>query len=83
MTVLQLDDELAKSAKAEAERRGTSLDAFVHQVLQQHIAKTASATPAQRITLPTHNLGGAKSGVNFDDGRALRELLDIDAFARC
>jgi hypothetical protein len=82
-TTLQLDDDLVRRAKAEAERRGTSLDAFVQQILRQNIAAATGAQLGQRIVLPTHNLGGANPGVNFDDGRALRDLLDEDGIARC
>ncbi len=72
-TTVPLIDDLVRRAKAEAERRGTSLDAFVQQ----------NAQPGQRIVLPTHNLGGANPGVDFNDGRALRDLLDEDGIARC
>jgi len=82
-TTLQLDDDLVRRAKAEAERRGTSLDAFVQQILQQNIASAGGTQPGQRIVLPTHNLGGANPGVNFDDNRAVRDLLDQDGIARC
>lgn len=82
-TTLQLDDDLVRRAKAEAERRGTSLDAFVQQLLQQNIASASGTPPGQRNVLPTHDLGGANPGVNLDDGRALRDLLDQDGIARC
>jgi hypothetical protein len=82
-TTLQLDDDLVRRAQAEAERRGTSLDDFVQQILQQNIVSASGMQLGQRIALPTHDLGGANPGVNFDDNRALRDLLDQDGIARC
>lgn len=82
MTV-QLDDELVRQARAEASRRGTTLDALVEEVLRARLPAGQDGLSPQRIVLTTHDLGGPAPGVDFDDGRALRDLMDQDGIARC
>ena len=81
--MLQLDDELARRAETEARRRGTTLDALVEDVLRARLAPSQNGLPPQTIALPTHDLGGPSPGVDFDNGRALRDLMDQDGIARC
>ena len=81
--MLQLDDELVRQAEAEARRRGTTLDALVEDVLRARLPPSQNGLPPQHIALPTHDLGGPRPGVDFDNGRALRDLMDQDGIARC
>jgi hypothetical protein len=78
-----LDDELVRLAKAEAAQQGKTLDALVEQALRDKLRQAAPRKLSARNVLPTHDLGGPKPGVSFDDGRALRNLLDQDGIARC
>jgi len=80
---LQLDDELVRRATAEARRRGTTLDALVADVLSQRLPSAPNSPAPQGAALPTHDLGGPKAGVNFDNGRELRDRMDQDGLARC
>lgn len=79
---LQLDDELVRQARAEAQRQGTTLDALVADILRQRLL-SPGFTAQQGGGLPTHDLGGPKAGVDFDNGRGLRDLMDQNGLARC
>ena len=80
---LQIDDELVRQATAEARRRGTTLAALVADVLRQRLPSALNSPVPQGAALPTHDLGGPKAGVDFDNGRGLRDLMDQDGLARC
>jgi hypothetical protein len=82
-TQLQLDDELVRQARAEAQRQGMTLDALVADILRQRLPSSPGHGPQPGGGLPTHDLGGPKAGVDFDNGRALRDLMDQDGLARC
>jgi hypothetical protein len=73
--MVQLDDELVRQARAEAGRRGTTLDAPVEEVLRARLPSGLDGLSTERIALTTHDLGGPAAGVDFDDGRALRDLM--------
>lgn len=72
-----MNDELFGMAKRRAAETGTSftaiVEAGVRSILMPSGAPSASG-PAQK--LPTFKGSGLQSGVDIDDGKALRDMMD-------
>ena len=71
-TTLNLDDDLARAAKAKAAAEGRTLTSVVEDALRAALADRQP--PRDRVTLPTFHLE-ALPGVNVDDPRVLRDLM--------
>ena len=67
---ISLEPEMDETLSRAARRDGISKAEVVRRSL-------SSRFQAERvIDLPSANLGGLQPGVNLDDGRALRDLMD-------
>jgi len=74
-TVITLDDELHRRAKAYAGRHGTTLAALVSEALRARLARPrASRRPS--VDLPTFAGEGLAHGVTLDDMSSVYDRMD-------
>lgn len=73
-TTINIDDQLLISAKHRAVERGVSLGRIIEEALRQSLAQPAQEK--KPIHLVTASGPGTKPGVDLDNGRALRDLMD-------
>lgn len=74
-TVISLDDDLHRRAKAYAVRHGTTLAALVAEALRARLARPPSAR-RRPVVLPTFNGEGLAAGVNLDDMKTVYDRMD-------
>ena len=74
-TIINLDDDLHRRAKAFAARIGTSLTALVEEALRLRLAQP-SARQKGRVRLPTFRGDGLQPGVSLDDMDTVYDRLD-------
>ena len=74
-TIIRLDDELHRKAKAYAARHGTTLAALVEEALRARLAP-AAARPRRPVTLPTFKGNGLRPGVSLDDMGTVHDRMD-------
>jgi hypothetical protein len=74
-TVITIDDELHRRAKAYAGRHGTTLAALVSEALRVRLARPpAGRRPA--VTLPTFGGEGLAPGLSLDDMSTVYDRMD-------
>ena len=74
-TIISLDDELHRRAKAYAARLGTSLTALIEEALRLRLARPA-ARPKRTAPLPTFRGDGLQPGVSLDDLDTVYDRMD-------
>ena len=74
-TIINLDDDLHRRAKAFAARVGTSLTALVEEALRIRLAQPA-ARQRGRVKLPTFPGDGLQPGVTLDDMDTVYDRMD-------
>ena len=74
-TIISLDDDLHRRAKALAARLGTSLTALVEEALRLRLAQPARRQGG-RVTLPTFRGDGLQPGVTLDDMDTVYDRMD-------
>jgi len=74
-TVITLDDELHRRAKAYAARHGTTLAALVADALRARLARKA-ATRRTPVVLPTFKGQGLAPGLSLDDMKTIYDRID-------
>lgn len=73
-TIVTLDDELHRRAKAYAARNGLTLAALVQEALRARLARSRGRR--ERVVLPTFKGTGLQPGVNLDDMRTVHDAMD-------
>jgi hypothetical protein len=74
-TVITLDDDLHRRAKAYAARHGTTLASLVAVALRARLARTPPSTrPA--VSLPTFKGQGLAPGLSLDDTKTIHDAMD-------
>jgi hypothetical protein len=73
-TTLNLDDQLLISAKHRAIEENVSLASVIESALRESLAKPK--TMRETIRLITASGPGVKPGVDLDNGRSLRDIMD-------
>jgi hypothetical protein len=73
-TTLNLDDQLLISAKHRALEENVSLARVIENALRESLAKPRAMREA--IRLITASGPGVKPGVDLDNGRSLRDMMD-------
>ncbi len=77
-TTLNIDDEIYRMTKALAAHRGCSVSSVIEESLREALARAEQ--PASRGPLPIlSQSGGTLPGVDLNDRKALRELLDMSS----
>ena len=74
-TVVNLDDDLHRRAKAYAARHGTTLAALVEEALRLRLAQRAAAR-RRSVELPTFRGDGLQPGLTLDDLSTILDRLD-------
>jgi hypothetical protein len=74
-TVITLDDELHREAKAYAAKQGTTLTALVAEALRQRLAQRTEAR-RRPVRLPTFKGKGLQPGLSLDDMSSIYDRLD-------
>lgn len=74
-TIIALDENLHRRAKAYAARQGTTLAALVEEALRLRLARTGPARRAP-APLPTFKADGLQPGVTLDDMGTVYDRMD-------
>lgn len=74
-TIVNLDDDLHRRAKAYAAKHGTTLAALVDEALRARLARAASSS-RRSVTLPTFRGNGLQPGLTLDDMSTIYDRLD-------
>jgi hypothetical protein len=74
-TIISLDDDLHRRAKAYAARLGTSLTALIEEALRLRLARP-SPRPKSLAPLPTFRGDGLQPGVSLDDLDTVYDKMD-------
>lgn len=74
-TIIKIDDDLHRRAKAYAARIGTTLTALVEEALRLRLAR-APARHGRPVRLPTFRGDGLQPGVTLDDMDTVYDRLD-------
>jgi plasmid stability protein len=74
-TVIALDDELHRRAKAYAARHGTTLAALVREALRMRLARPKARKRAP-VRLPTFKGDGLRPGLSLDKTGTILDKLD-------
>jgi hypothetical protein len=77
-TTVRLDDALLKEAKVRAAEQGITLTQLIDESLRERLAARPRQGKAKPFRLTTYGRGGTRPGVNLDDNRATRDLMDQD-----
>ena len=75
-TTVRLDDALLKEAKVRAAEQGITLTQLIDESLRERLTARPRRMSVEPFQLPTYGKGGIRPGVNLDDNRALRDLMD-------
>lgn len=75
-TTIRLNDDLVKEAKVRAAEQGITLTQLIDESLRERLAAQPRRMSVEPFRLPTYGEGGTRSGVNLDDNRAVRDLMD-------
>jgi len=81
-TTVRLDDDLLRRAKIRAAEQGISLTQLIDESLRERLAPRPQARRGKRFRFPTYGEGGTLPGVNLDDNRALRDLMDEESLSK-
>ncbi len=74
-TIISLDDDLHRRAKAYAARQGTTLTALVEEALKARLALLTSKRRAA-VRLPTFKGEGLQAGLSLDEMGTIHDRLD-------
>jgi hypothetical protein len=77
-TTVRLDDRLMKEAKIRAAEQGITLTQLIDESLRERLTARPRQRKAMAFRLRSYGEGGVRSGVNLDDNRGVRDLMDED-----
>ena len=75
-TTIRLDDDLLRQAKVRAAEQGITLTQLIDESLRERLAGRPRRMSVEPFRLPTFGEGGTRPGVNLNDNRAVRDLMD-------
>ena len=79
---LELADEVLKAAQEEARKRGTDVSQVIEESLRQCLTRPVRQANLDSIHRHIFHGDGLQPGVDINDGRAVRDLLDADGPSR-
>jgi len=77
-TTVRLDDALVKEAKVHAAEKGISFTQLLDESLRARLSARPPRMRVEPFRLTTYGKGGVRPGINLDDNRATRDLMDED-----
>jgi hypothetical protein len=77
-TTVRLDDSLLKEAKVRAAEQGITLTQLIDESLRERLTTRPRQSNSEPFRLTTYGKGGTRPGVDLDDNRATRDLMDKD-----
>ncbi len=77
-TTVRLDDALLKEAKLHAAAQGITLTQLLDESLRERLATRPKKMKLEPFRLTTYGKGGVRPGVDLDDNRSTRDLMDED-----
>jgi len=77
-TTIRLPDNLLRQAKKLAADTNRSLTRVIEDALWETLSRSGSRNVRRTVQLKTFGRGGLRPGVNLDDGRTLRDLMDLE-----
>jgi hypothetical protein len=77
-TTVRLDDNLLKEAKVRAAEQGITLTQLIDESLRERLSARPQLQKVTPFRLRSFGKGGVRPGVNLDDNRAVRDLMDED-----
>jgi len=77
-TTVRLDDNLLKEAKVRAAEQGITLTQLIDESLRERLTARPRRSKSEPFRLTTYGKGGTRPGVDLDDNRATRDLMDQD-----
>jgi len=77
-TTVRLDDALIKKAKVHAAEQGITFTQLLDESLRERLASRPREMTVEPFQLTTYGKGGVRPGVDLDDNRATRELMEGD-----
>ncbi|MHB1537303.1 MAG: type II toxin-antitoxin system VapB family antitoxin [Solirubrobacteraceae bacterium] len=75
-TTVRLDDSLLSEAKQRAAAERTTLTALIEESLRRMLASRSGERRSASFELRRSRDSSTREGVDLDDSRALRELMD-------
>ena len=78
-TTVRLDDALAREAKIRAAEQGITFTQLIDEALRERLSTRPRTKKAGPFRLHSYGKGGTRPGVDLDDNRAVRDLMDEDA----
>lgn len=81
-TTVRLADDLLKEAKVHAAAQGITLTQLIDESLRERLATRPRRPDLEPFRLTTYGKGGTRAGVDLDDNRATRDLMDPRSPAR-
>jgi hypothetical protein len=78
-TTIRLDDDLLREAKVRAAERGITLTKLIDESLRERLSARPQPKELGPFRLRSYGRGGTRPGVNLDDNRAVRDLMDEGA----
>jgi hypothetical protein len=78
-TTVRLDDNLLREAKVRAAEQGITLTQLIDESLRERLSVRPQQQKVGPFRLPSFGKGGIRPGVDLDDNRAVRDLMDEDA----
>ena len=78
-TTVRLEDSLLREAKLRAAEQGITLTKLIDESLRERLSAQPQPQKVRRFRLRSFGKGGIRPGVNLDDNRAVRDLMDEDA----
>jgi hypothetical protein len=75
-TTIRLDDDLLKEAKVRAAERGITLTKLIDESLRERLSARPQPTAIGPFRLRSYGRAGVRPGVNLDDNRSVRDLID-------
>lgn len=76
---MRLDDALLREAKVRAAEQGITFTQLIDEALRERLAVRPRSKKARPFRLRSYGEHGTRPGVDLDDNRAVRDLMDEEA----
>jgi predicted DNA-binding ribbon-helix-helix protein len=77
-TTVRLDDDLMREAKVRAAEQGITLTKLIDESLRERLAARPRPKQSGPFRLRSYGERGTRPGVDLEDNRAVRDLMDED-----